>query len=160
MTYLPSPYESAPQDDLAAALGAGLAATVAGITSWVLGRWSYDGVRRLIDLGNAQQSLPASVVVPAVGWGSAVVLMVLGALSLISRRGRGALILGALISMATTAIAQFSFHFGAASQPQWWLYWGGVGVLAAAAMPATGRWIRKPTAIAPPFPATALYRPH
>ena len=160
MSYLPAPYESAQQDDLGAALGAGLAATLAGITSWVLGKWVYDGVHSLIDSSKAQESPPASVVVPTVGWGIAVVLMVIGTLLLVFRRGRGSLIIGALISIATTAIAQYSFHFGSSSLSQWWLYWGGVGVLAVAALPATGRWIQKPVAMAPAFPTTAVYRPH
>ncbi len=157
MSYLPAPYESAPQDDLGAALGAGLAVTLAGITSWVLGKWVVDGVRALADFARAHESLPGSVVVTTVGWGASVLLMVIGALLLIFRRGRVLLIIGALISIGTTAIAQYSYHFGS-MLPQWWLYWGGVGVLAVAALPATGRWIRIPTAIAPAFPTTAVFR--
>ncbi len=160
MSYLPAPYESAQQDDLGAALGAGLAVSLAGITSWVLGKSAYHGVRSLIDLGKANQPLPGSLVVPTFGWAVAVMVMVIGALLLMFRRGRGSLIVGSLISIATTAIAQYGYHFSSANVGQWWLYWGGVGVLAAAALPATGRWIRKPTAVAPAFPTTAAYRPH
>src|SRR3954451_18515639 len=127
MSYLPAPYESAQQDDLAAALAAGLAATLGGIMSWVLGKEAYDGLRVLINLGKANKSLPGSVVVPSVGWAIAVVLMVIGSILLILRRGRGSLIIGSLISIATTAVTQYGFHFSSANVPQWWLYWGGVG---------------------------------
>ncbi len=87
-------------------------------------------------------------------------LMVIGALLLIFRRGRGSLILGALVSIATTAVAQYELHLGPATQSQSWLYWGGIGVLVVAALPATGRWVRKPVAEPAGFPTTAVYRPH
>jgi F0F1-type ATP synthase membrane subunit c/vacuolar-type H+-ATPase subunit K len=160
VSYLPAPYESAQQDDLAAALAAGLTATLAGITSWVLGRWAYHGIRSLIDDGKANQQLPSSVLVPTVGWSIAVVLLVVGALLLLFRRGRGWVILGALVSIATTAVAQYELHLGPAAQSQWWLYWGGIGVLVVAALPATGRWVAEPAAAAAGFPTTAVYRPH
>ena len=50
--------------------------------------------------------------VPTVGWAVAAVLMVIGALLLLFRRGRGLLIFGALISIATTAWAQFGLGYG------------------------------------------------
>ncbi|MET3806677.1 hypothetical protein ABIB25_003697 [Nakamurella sp. UYEF19] len=156
MSYLPAPYEAAKQDDLPAALGAGLTVTVAGITSWILGHWAYQGIRTLVDLGKARNQLPRELVVTSVGWSIAVALMVTGGLLLAFRRGRGALILGALISIATTAIARYSFGLGSAAQPvpQWALYWGGVVVLLVAVLPATGRWIAR-TAPAPAYPTNA-----
>ena len=100
------------------------------------------------------------MLVPTIGWSIAVLLIVPGALLLAFRHGRGTLILGSLVSVATTAMAQYGFHFGSGHPAQWWLYWGGFAVLAVAALPAIGRWIAKPTPTAPGFPATAAYRPH
>ncbi len=166
MTYLPAPYEAAQQDDLAAALGAGLTAVTAGITSWVLGQAAYDGIREMIDLNDAKASLPPSLVVPTVGWSIAVLLMVVGALLLIFRRGRGMVAFGALVSIATTALAQYLYDWNAPSAPveQWLLYWGGVVVFVAAVLPATGRWVRRvarplPPGMQPPTSATATFYP-
>jgi hypothetical protein len=163
VSYLPAPYESAQQDDLPAALGAGLAVVLAGITSWILGQRVVDGARTLIDLGRARPGadLPKGLLVPTAGWGVAVVLMVIGCLSLIFRRGRGALIFGALVSVATTALARYSFHWATPGQPvaQWALYWGGLAVVVAAALPATRRWIRRAQGAASGFPVNASYQP-
>ena len=49
MSYLPAPYESPRQDDLAATLAAILTATVGLITSWVLGQHVYPVVKEFID---------------------------------------------------------------------------------------------------------------
>jgi hypothetical protein len=154
MSYLPAPYESPQQDDLSATLAAILTTTVALITSWVLGQQAYPVVREFIDglsgnLTTAQQdALSASadtVAVPTAGWAVAAVLMVIGALLLLFRRGRGLVILGALISIATTAWAQFGIGYGGADAAipvsQWPLYWGGVVVVVLALLPPTGRWI-------------------
>lgn len=157
MSYLPAPYESAQQDDLPAALGAGLTVTVAGITSWILGHRAYEEIRSLVDLGKAQDPLPRESVVTSAGWAIAVLLMVSGALLLAFRRGRGSLILGALVSIATTAVAQYGFGLGTAKHqvPQWALYWGGAVVLLLAALPATGRWVIRTAAPGLPFPTSA-----
>jgi hypothetical protein len=163
VSYLPAPYESAPRDDLTSALGAGMTFTVAGITSWILGRWSWDSGRALIDVikVNNGTPLPKSAVVPTIGWAVAVVLMVVGAILLAFRHGRSALVLGALISVATTAIAQFSFHYGQPgfSVTQWPLYWGGAAVFVLAVLPATGRWVAPPARAVPAFPPSATYLP-
>ncbi len=161
MSYLPAPYESAKQDDLPAAMGAGLTVTVAGITCWMLGQWSFRHIAGLIDTGRAGSPLPAAELIPAAGWAAAVLLMVLGGLLLVFRRGRGALIFGALVSIATTAVARYTFGWGtpASPVPQWALYWGGAAVLVLAALPATGRWVAKTGVAAPAFPTTAVYRP-
>ena len=67
MSYLPAPYESPQQDDLAATVAAILTTTVGLITSWVLGQHVYPVIRELIDgamgnLSSAQEdSLQASM---------------------------------------------------------------------------------------------------
>ena len=156
MSYLPAPYESPQQDDLAATLAAILTTTVGFITSWVLGQHVYPVIRQAFDaargtLSSADQqaftdSLP-TVAVPTIGWSIATVLMVLGSVLLLFRRGRGLLVFGALIAIATTAWAQFGLGYGGADATvpvaQWPLYWGGVAVLVLAALPATGRWLGK-----------------
>ena len=163
MSYLPAPYESPQQDDLAATLSAILTATVAFMTAWVLGQWAYPVVRQVIDgargkLTTAQQdaltSSLATTAVPSAGWALASILMVIGALLLMFRRGRKLLVLGALISIGTTAWAQFGLGFGgtgaAVVVEQWPLYWGGVLVAVLAVLPATGRWLGKGTRVAKP----------
>jgi len=156
VSYLPAPYESPQQDDLAATLAAILTTTVALITSWVLGQHVYPVVREAVDaaLGNLStadqetftDSLP-TVALPTVGWSVAALLMVLGSILLLFRRGRGLLIFGALIAIGTTAWAQFGLGYGgegaAIPVSQWPLYWGGIAVLVLAALPATGRWLGK-----------------
>lgn len=154
MSYLPAPYESPQQDDLSATVAAILTSTVALITSWVLGQQAYPVVKDFIDgvLGNLtsaqEDAVEASldtVAIPTVGWTIAAVLMVIGALLLLFRRGRGLLILGGLVAVATTAWAQFIIGYGGegAEVPvsQWPLYWGGAAVVVLALLPATFRWI-------------------
>lgn len=156
MSYLPAPYEAPQQDDLAATLAAILTTTLALITSWVVGAQAYPVIREGIDaaMGNltdAQQqaftdALPTTAV-PTVGWALAAVFMVIGAVLLLFRRGRKLLIFGALVCVAVTAWAQFGLGYGDVGSAakvqvdQWPLFWGGVAVLVAAALPATGRWI-------------------
>jgi len=154
MSYLPAPYESPQQDDLSATVAAILTTTVGLITSWVLGQHVYPVVRELIDgamgkLSSAQedslQEAMGTIGVPTFGWAIATVLMVIGSLLLLFRRGRGLLIFGALVSIATTAWAQFGLGYGgvdaAVPVDQWALYWGGIVVVGLALLPATGRWI-------------------
>ncbi|HZM66801.1 MAG TPA: hypothetical protein VFC16_10935 [Nakamurella sp.] len=156
MSYLPAPYEAPPQDDLSATLAAILTTTVALITSWVLGARAYPVVREFVDglLGNltdaqrqAFTDTLATQAVPTVGWSVAAVLLAIGAVLLLFRRGRQLLIFGALIGVATTAWAQFGIGYGdvgsgaAVPVEQWPLYWGGVAVIVLAVLPATGRWL-------------------
>ncbi|MEP6561051.1 MAG: hypothetical protein ABJD68_08245 [Nakamurella sp.] len=154
MSYLPAPYESPQQDDLAASVAAILTTTVGLISAWVFGQHVYPTVREFIDgiLGNlttAQENDFASsmqtLAVPTIGWAVSSLLLVIGSLLLLFRRGRGLLIFSSLISIATTAYAQFGLGFGGADAEvpvsQWPLYWGGVLVLLLAALPATGRWV-------------------
>ena len=154
MSYLPAPYESPAQDDLPATVFAILTTTVGLITSWVLGQAAYPVVKEFVDglLGNlssaqedAFQASLKTVGVPSAGWAIAAVLMVIGALLLLFRRGRALLVFGSLISIATTAWAQFGIGYGGegAEIPisQWPLYWGGVVVVVLALLPPTGRWV-------------------
>lgn len=166
MTYLPAPYEAAQQDDLAAALGAGLTAVTAGVTSWVLGQAAYKGIQEMVDLNDAKATMPPNLVVPTVGWSIAVLLMVVGALFLIFRRGRGMVAFGALVSVATTALAHYLYDWNSPGAPveQALLYWGGVVVFVAAVLPATGRWVKRvplplPPGMQPPMSATATFYP-
>lgn len=155
MTYLPAPYESAQQDDLPAALAAGFTVTAAAIVGWVVGQQAYQASREIIDLIRAgidgAQDLPPSLVMPTMGWVAGVVFLFFGSISLIFRRGRGTVIFAALLTIAATALAQFSYGYPdlvPVADPrvdQWPLFWGGVVVIAAALIPATARWCRKNT---------------
>ena len=166
MSYLPAPYESPKQDDLSATLSAILTSTVGLLTSWNLGRYVYPLIRQYIDglrgeLDPSQQAALTATLkvfgVPTVGWTVAAVLMIIGSVLLLFRRGRGWLVLGALVSIGTTGWAQFGVGMGGpdATYPvdQWPLYWGGVAVLVLVLLPATGRWVgrqarvRKPSAV-------------
>jgi hypothetical protein len=160
VTYLPAPYESPQQDDLSATLSAILTTTVGLITSWVIGQHAYPALKEYVDgamgnLSSAQQdALTASVdtvLVPTIGWAVAAVLMVIGSLLLLFRRGRGLLVFGALVAIATTAWAQFGLGYGADGATiqvsQWPLYWGGVAVLVLAMLPPTNRWLGRGTKI-------------
>lgn len=150
MTYLPAPYETPAQDDLAATLAAVLTTTVAGLTAWTLGSWSYRTGRSLYDFfagtgtpNPTSTQMQAALV--AAGWAVAALLLGLGALFVLFRRGRKAAVLGGLIAAGTTALAQFGFGYGdvGARVPvaNWPLYWGGVAVVVLALLPATGRWV-------------------
>lgn len=150
MTYLPAPYETPQQDDLAATLAAVLTTTVAGLTAWILGSWAYTTIRSLYDVFSANNppapssgQLQSALV--AAGWAVATVFLGLGALLVLFRRGRKAAVWGGLIAVGTTALAQFGFGYGdtGAAVPiaNWPLYWGGVAVLVLAVLPATGRWV-------------------
>jgi hypothetical protein len=128
----------------------------------VLGSFGYDSIRSIvesIDHGADFEDIPADVLVPTAGWSVAVVFMVLGALMMFARRGRGSVIFGSLVAIATTAVAQFAYHYDElAQQPNaadlhlehWPLFWGGVVVFIAAVLPATGRWVNRTGRPAPP----------
>jgi len=102
-------------------------------------------------------ALASVILAPTVGWTVAAVLMIIGSVLLLFRRGRGWLVLGTLVSIGTTGWAQFGVGMGGpdATYPvdQWPLYWGGVAVLVLVLLPATGRWVgrqaraRKPSAV-------------
>ncbi len=154
MTYLPAPlpapYETPPQDDLAATLAAVLTTTVAALSAWVLGSWAYSTIRFLVDeiarVGwSALSSEQEDSAVVAIGWAVAAVFLGLGALLVLFRRGRRAAVLGGLIAAGTTALARYGFGFGdsgsAVPVANWPLYWGGVAVVVLALLPATGRWV-------------------
>jgi len=154
LSYLPAPYESPQQDDLAASVAAILTSTVGLITAWVFGQQVYPTIREFIDavqgnLTTAQEDAFTSslqtLAIPTLGWAVSALLLGIGSLLLLLRRGRGLLIFAALISIGTTAWAQFGLGFGGADAEvpvdQWPLYWGGVVVLVLAALPATGRWV-------------------
>ena len=87
MSYLPAPYESPQQDDLAGSVAAILTTTVGLITAWVFGQHVYPTVREFVDaiqgnLTTAQEdAFTASMqklVIPTIGWAVAAVLMVIG----------------------------------------------------------------------------------
>ena len=150
MTYLPAPYETPPQDDLAAMLAAVLTTTVSGLSAWVLGSWAYSTIRSLIDAFTVTDPPDPSTnqvesAVVAAGWAVAAVFLGIGALLVLFRRGRKAALFGGLVAAGTTALAQFAFGFGdvdaAVPIENWPLYWGGVAVLVLAVLPATGRWV-------------------
>ena len=150
MTYLPAPYETPQQDDLAATLAAVLTTTVAGLTAWTLGSWAYATIRSLFDVFTVNDPPDPSTgqvesALVAAGWGVAAVFLALGALLVLFRRGRKAAVFGGLIAIVITAVAQFGFGYGDAGAPvpvqNWPLYWGGVAVVVLALLPATGRWV-------------------
>lgn len=150
MTYLPAPYETPQQDDLAATLAAVLTTTVAALTAWILGSWAYAAIRSLFDVFTANDPPDPSTgqvqsALVAAGWGVAAVFLGLGALLVLFRRGRKAAVFGGLIAIAVTAVAQFGFGYGDAGArvpiQNWPLYWGGVAVVVLALLPATGRWV-------------------
>ena len=150
MTYLPAPYETPQQDDLAATLAAVLTTTVAALTAWVLGSSAYSTIRGLLarftvnDPPDPTTRQVESAVI-AVGWAVATLFLALGALLVLFRRGRKVAVFGGLVATGTTALAQFGFDYGGAGAPvpieNWPLYWGGVAVVVLALLPATGRWV-------------------
>jgi len=150
VTYLPAPYETPQQDDLAATLAAVLTTTVAGLTSWVLGSWAFSAIRTLLSrftVNDPPDPTPSQVesAVVAAGWAVGAFFLAIGALLVLFRRGRKAAVFGGLIAAATTALAQFGFGYGDAGAQvpidNWPLYWGGVAVVVLALLPATGRWV-------------------
>lgn len=153
MTYLPAPYESAPSDDLAAALAGGLTVTSAGITAWILGSRTWTEVTTLLDRGWELDTLPTELVLVLGGWALGTVLLALGGVSMLFRRGRGLLAFGAIVSVAATIFGQSEFDFDQRI-PQWPLYWGGVLVLVVLMLPATGRWVKRTARKQPPLMGT------
>ncbi len=149
--YLPAPYEAAPDDDLGAAVGATLTGTLAVLTAWIVGVPAYDHIRSAVELlkldSNPSEAALRAAGVGA-GWAVAVLFLVFGTLGLILRRGRGGLIFGALVSLATTLVADTQFKM-LAGDTNPWMYYAGVAVVIAALLPATKRWLKKPPVAAP-----------
>lgn len=164
MGYLPAPYESAPDDDLGSATAATLAASVGALISVSLGMQvarQFPAAKQALDAGTLTGARMELVVVTT-GWAAAAALMGLGALLLLFRRGRGLLVLGALVGVATTGVARYEFGWFTASHPlaNIAVYFGGVAVFVLALLPGTRRWIagrgRRRGALPPVLSATAL----
>lgn len=144
-SYLPAPYEAAPDDDLAAAAAAALAATSAVLIAITLGRQAWDQYPAAID---ALQAGPlggdsSAVAISTFGWAASAVLMGLGAVLMLVRRGRGFVVLGAVIGLATTIAARAAFDWFTPSHPipHAVVFYGGAAVIVMALLPATGRWM-------------------
>ncbi len=163
MSTFPAPYESPPEDDLRAAVAGWMTVTVALILSWVLGFAAYHRLTDLVTLlaEGDPEDVPPELAVPGVGWGVAVLFLVLGSIPVLLRKGRGAVMVGALVSIAVTVMAHASYDYGL-TVPQWPLYWGGIAVLALALLPATRRWVHRlppPTGETPMGTVTGTYTP-
>lgn len=164
-SYLPAPYEAAPDDDLAAAAGAALVGTTALLVALTLGRqaWAqYRSVAEVLTAGRIEGADPA-LVLTTVTWAVSTVLMVAGALALVVRRGRGALTLGAAVGLVGTAGARWGFDWFTPVHPLQHaaVFFGGVVVMALALLPPVGRWIagrgkRRTRGLPPVTSATAL----
>lgn len=162
---MPAPYESAPDDDLAAASMATLAVALGALVGYSLGRQAWTQWPTARDLIDAKRTtgVDLEVLVTTAGWAAAAVLMVLGAVLLAFRRGRGLLVFGSLVGVVVTVIARYSFdwftpgHFALPNLP---VYFGGAVVLVLALLPATRRWVngRRPRSrcLPPVSSATAL----
>lgn len=151
----PAPYESPPEDDLRAAVAGWMTITTALILSWVLGFAAYHRIRDVVPLLSDGQSLDEvdpAIVVPGIGWAVAVLFLVLGSIPVAMRKGRTAIVFGALLAIVVTAVAHLGYDY-AATVPQWPLYWGGVVVLVLALLPATRRWVHR---LPPPSGATVI----
>ncbi len=146
MTMLPAPYESVPDDDLGAAVAAALTATLAAVTAINLGLQSWQQSPEALDRikAGALSADAVNLVISTAGWLISVFFLAVGAVLLLLRRGRGAVIVGALVGLGTTVLARYKFEYFTAAHPlaNSWLYFGGAAVVVAALLPATGRWIR------------------
>ncbi len=145
MSTYPAPYESPPEDDLPAAVAAGMTVTAALILSWVLGFAAYHRLSDMVQLladDRDPDELPAEVLLPGAGWAIAVLFLVFGSIPLVRRTGRASVIFGALVSIVVTVVAHAEYDYGL-SVAQWPLYWGGIVVLALALLPATRRWAHR-----------------
>lgn len=180
MTILPAPYESAPDDDLGAATSATLAATLGALVAVSLGSqaWEQGEQAATAFIEAPDQFLEAQLptAVTTVGWGGAAVFMGLGALLLLFRLGRGALIFGSALSLGTTFLARYGFEWFTPTDPleHYPVFLGGIPVLLLALLPTTGRWIAgrrsrrmrsgagtfaTPTSATPPRPISARVHP-
>ncbi len=149
--YLPAPYEGAANDDLAAAVGATLTATLALLTAWIVGVPAYDRIRLAVEAGQREDGFSESTIQlggTGLGWAVAVLFLVFGTVSLLRRRARGGLIFGAVVSLVTTIVADSPLET-LTGEPHAWLFYSGIAVVIAALLPATKRWLRAP-AVTPP----------
>jgi hypothetical protein len=144
-SYLPAPYESAADDDLAAAAGAALTGTTALLIALTLGRQSWAQYPAALDLLTAGrlEGTDLALVATTATWAASAVLMTLGAVLLIARRGRGVVMSGAFVGLAGTAIARWGFDWFTPVYPldNAAAYFGGVAVIGLAMLPSTRRWI-------------------
>lgn len=144
-TYLPAPYESVSDDDLGAAAAATLVGTLGALVAVSIGRQAWDQRTRFVDLIDAGSFSGdnLAVVVSTVGWAVAAVLMVLGAVLLLFRRGLGLLVVGSVVGVVTTAIARYGYDWFTPRYPidNLPVFLGGIGVLLLALLPATRRWV-------------------
>ncbi len=140
-----APYESVPDDDLGSAAAATVAVALGALIAVTLGVQSWQQIPAFRATMQARdlRGQELATVVTTVGWGVAAVLLGFGALLLVFRRGRGLLLLGSLVGVATTAIARFGFQWFTPTHPldHALVFWGGVAVLLAAVLPATRRWV-------------------
>ncbi len=144
-SYLPAPYESAPDDDLGSAAAAALTGTTALLTAVTLGRQAWDQYRSVADVVTAGRidGVEADVLITTVGWGVSALLMALGAVALVVRRGRGAVLLGAVVGLAVAVGARWGFGWFTPAHPvdHGSVFFGGAVVLVLALLPATRRWV-------------------
>jgi hypothetical protein len=145
-SYLPAPYESAPDDDLAAASVATLTGALAVMLAVTLGAKALDQVPQLQGLTEGVEPTEAQLaaLLTTVGWAAAAVFLGFGAVLLVFRRGRVLVVWGGLIATAFTLIARYVFDWFTPAHPvgSMPVYLAGIGVIVLAALPATGRWIR------------------
>lgn len=167
-THLPAPYENVPDDDLASASLATVAAAVGVVTAITIGSraWAQFGIAmEAIDDGARASQTEVAFLVTTVGWGAGAVFLVLGAIALMLRRGRGMLAFGALISLATTLIARYAFEWFTTDRPvpNAPMYYGGVAVLLLVMVPAAGRWAKRRSTViespSPQFSASTVIAP-
>lgn len=144
-SYLPAPYESAPDDDLPAAACAALTGTLAVLVAITLARQAWDQYPAAVDALNGGSLVgdDLALVVTAGGWAASAVLMGLGAVLMLVRRGREVVVLGALIGLATTIVARYAFDWFSPAHPvtHGAVFVGGAVVIVLALLPATSRWI-------------------
>ena len=145
-SYLPAPYEAAPDDDLGSAAAAALTGTTALLIAVTVGRQAWDQYRSVADVVTAGRidGVEADLLITTVGWAVSAAFMALGAVALLFRRGRGAVLLGAVVGLAVTAGARWGFGWFTASHPveHGPVFFGGVVVLVLALLPATRRWTK------------------
>ncbi len=167
-SYLPAPYESAPDDDLPAAAGAALAGTLAVLVAVTLGRQAWEQYPAAVDAVNAGAFADddLAVLLSTGGWAVAAVLSLVGAAMMVVRRGRGVLLLGAAAGLVTTLAVRYAFDWFTPAHPlpAEVTYYGGAAVIVLALLPATGRWMaghgdqrrQRPRGLPPVTSATPL----
>lgn len=144
-SYLPAPYESAPDDDLGAAALAALTGTTGVLIAVTLGRqaWVQYPDAKAALTGGPLAGSDVALLSTTAAWAVSAAAMTLGAVLLVVRRGRGLVVFGALVGLAGTAIARWGFDWLTPVHPldNAAVYYGGVAVILLASVPPTGRWI-------------------